>query len=166
MRCFDGLLRLLHPFMPFISEEIWQALRPYIDEPGLAPHLAIAKFPVPQAHRAIGPDEAAAMERCIAATEAINSLRSLLGYHPGQRVEARIKFLGADSAAAEFRAEFERWKPYAATMAKAASLGLAGPSDNTPGGMVTAVLGWCEVAVMAPEGFDFERARAALAQEA
>jgi valyl-tRNA synthetase len=47
-------------------------------------------------------------------------------------------------------------------MAKAASLGLAGPTDNTPGGMVTAVLGWCEVAVMAPEGFDFERARAAL----
>jgi valyl-tRNA synthetase len=28
--------------------------------------------------------------------------------------------------------------------------------------MVTAVLGWCEVAVMAPDGFDFERARAAL----
>ncbi|MGA8568847.1 MAG: class I tRNA ligase family protein, partial [Candidatus Binataceae bacterium] len=162
VRCFDGLLRLLHPFMPFITEEIWQALRPYIGEPGLAPHLAIAKFPVPQAHRALGPDEAAAMERCIAATEAINSLRSLLGYHPGQRVEASIKFLGADSAVAEFRAEFERWKPYAATMAKAASLGLAGPTDNTPGGMVTAVLGWCEVAVMAPEGFDFERARAAL----
>jgi valyl-tRNA synthetase len=162
VRCFDGLLRLLHPFMPFITEEIWQALRPYIDEPGLAAHLAIAKFPVPQAPTALGRDEAAAMERCIAATEAINSLRSLLGYHPGQRVEARIKFLGADGAAAEFRAEFERWKPYAATMAKAASLGLAGPADNTPGGMVTAVLGWCEVAVMAPEGFDFERARAAL----
>jgi valyl-tRNA synthetase len=47
-------------------------------------------------------------------------------------------------------------------MAKTASLGLAGPSDNTPGGMVTAVLGWCEVAVMAPEGFDFDRARSAL----
>jgi valyl-tRNA synthetase len=162
VRGFDGLLRLLHPFMPFITEEIWQALRPYIDEPGLAPHLAIAKFPLPQPATALSKDDAAAMEHCIAATEAINSLRSLLGYHPGQRVEARIKFLGADSASAEFRAEFERWKPYAATMAKAASLGLAGPTDNTPGGMVTAVLGWCEVAVMAPEGFDFERARAAL----
>ncbi|MGH7915796.1 MAG: hypothetical protein ACREPW_14290, partial [Candidatus Binataceae bacterium] len=88
-----------------------QALRPYIEESGLAPHLAIAKFPVPQAPRALGRDGAAAMERCIAATEAINSLRSLLGYHPGQRVEARIKFLGIDSAAAEFRTEFEQWKP-------------------------------------------------------
>ena len=163
VRCFDGLLRLLHPFMPFITEEIWQALRPYIGEPGLAPHLAIAKFPVPQTASTLSKDEAAAMEQCIAATEAINSLRSLLGYHPGQRVEARIKFLGADSAAAaEFRSKFEQWKPYAATMAKAASLGLAVPSDSTAGGMVTAVLGWCEVGVMAPDGFDFERARAAI----
>ena len=32
------------------------------------------------------------MEHCIEATEAINSLRALVGYHPGQRVEARIRF--------------------------------------------------------------------------
>jgi valyl-tRNA synthetase len=163
VRCFDGLLRLLHPFMPFITEEIWQALRPYVDERGLAPHLAIAKFPTPAFAGILGAEEAAAMDRCVAATDAINSLRSLLGYHPGQRVEARIKPAGAaEEDGAAFRAEFERWKPYAATMAKAASLGLAPRSENTPGGMVTAVLGWCEVSVMAPEGFDFERARAAL----
>ncbi|HEY2524523.1 MAG TPA: class I tRNA ligase family protein, partial [Candidatus Binataceae bacterium] len=162
VRCFDGLLRLLHSFMPFITEEIWQTLRPYIDEPGLAPHLAIAKFPAPAFEGVLKPDEAQAMERCIAATEALNSLRSLLGYHPGQQIEARIKFLGEDGAAAGFHREFERWKPYAATRAKTASLGLAGPSEPAPGGMVTAVLGWCEVAVMAPEGFDFERARAAI----
>ena len=34
---FDKMLRLLHPFMPFVSEEIWQVIRPYLDEPNLAP---------------------------------------------------------------------------------------------------------------------------------
>ena len=156
------MLRLLHPFMPFISEEIWQALRPYIDEPDLAPHLAIAKFPdARRRDRALAATKPPRWSDCIEATEAINSLRSLLGYHPGQRVEARIKFLGGDDAAAEFHAEFERWKPYAATMAKTASLGLAGPSDNTPGGMVSAVLGWCEVAVDGARGIRLREVRAA-----
>ena len=101
--------------------------------PALAPHLAIAKFPRAAASDRAKPGRRGGDGACIAATEAINSLRSLLGYHPGQRVEARIRFLGVDSAAAEFRAEFERWKPYAATMAKAASLGL-GRADGQHAG--------------------------------
>ena len=84
-------------------------------------------------------------------------MRSLLGYHPGQRVEARVKFLGDGSAAAEFRDRIRAMETLPATMAKAASLGLAALSDSTQDGMVTVVLGWCEVAVLAPDGFDFEQ---------
>jgi valyl-tRNA synthetase len=39
----DGILRLLHPFMPFVTEEIWQAIRPCL--PGCPPSLALARFP-------------------------------------------------------------------------------------------------------------------------
>ncbi len=46
---FDKMLRLLHPFMPFVSEEIWQVIRPYLDEANLARHLPIAKYPEPSA---------------------------------------------------------------------------------------------------------------------
>jgi valyl-tRNA synthetase len=38
----DHILRLLHPFMPFITEEIWQHL------PGAGRSLALAEFPAPQ----------------------------------------------------------------------------------------------------------------------
>ena len=38
---FDGLLRLLHPFMPFVTEEIWQAL------PHDGQSVMIARYPTP-----------------------------------------------------------------------------------------------------------------------
>ena len=81
------------------------------------------------------------MERCIAATEAINSLRSLLGYHPGQRVEARVKLLGDGSAAAEFRTEFERWK-LTRRPGQGREPRISRAVGRTQDGMVSAVLGW------------------------
>ena len=39
---FEGSLRLLHPFMPFITEEIWQAM--YNGQPALK-SMALAPFP-------------------------------------------------------------------------------------------------------------------------
>src|SRR5258708_27884919 len=114
---FDKMLRLLHPFMPFVSEEIWQVIRPYIDEPNLAAHLPIAKYPEPSVVNPLAPAEEVAMSHCIEATEAINSLRSLLGWHPGQRVRAFIKRASATSFD-----QFKSWIPYAITLAKLESL--------------------------------------------
>ena len=45
VHCFDNMLRLLHPFMPFISEEIWQTLRPYLNDSNISDHLAVAHWP-------------------------------------------------------------------------------------------------------------------------
>lgn len=50
-RVMDAMLRLMHPFTPFVSEEIWQALRPQLGvmgEPGsgpLAESICVAKWP-------------------------------------------------------------------------------------------------------------------------
>jgi valyl-tRNA synthetase len=144
---FDKMLRLLHPFMPFVSEEIWQVIRPYIDEENLAKHLPIAKYPEPSATSPLSAAEEIAMNHCIAATEAINSLRSLLGRHPGQRVTATIK--------AEDTNELETWRSYATTLAKLEALNVDTSGDRT----VFSHLTWADVGVDAPDGFDFEVAR-------
>ena len=155
---FDKMLRLLHPFMPFVSEEIWQVIRPYLDEPDLA--AASAHREVSRARRRRNPlsaAEALAMNHCIEATEAINSLRSLLGWHPGQRVSAVIKRASQDSFA-----KFETWRPYAMTLANSK------PRVHRRSGARTwfssrSRLG--DVGVAAPEGYDFEVAREKLRKQ-
>ncbi|MBZ0137511.1 MAG: valine--tRNA ligase [Planctomycetes bacterium] len=54
VRVLDGILKLLHPYSPFITEEIWQNLRPMLaalrgDTPELS--LAIASWPKPSKDR-------------------------------------------------------------------------------------------------------------------
>ena len=154
---FDRMLRVLHPFMPFVSEEIWQVIRPYIDEANLAKHLAVAKYPEPSATDPLSADEEAAMRHCIEATEAINSLRSLLGWHPGQRVTALIK-RGRDLSSNEI----ESWRSYAMTLAKLENLKVDADSAERA---VFSHLAWADIGVEAPEGYDFEVARQKLQKQ-
>jgi valyl-tRNA synthetase len=184
IHCFDRMLRLLHPFMPFISEEIWQVLRPYLSEAGLSEHLAAAKFPTPAESDPLIEAEAEAMERCIAATQAINSLRSLTGHHPGQRVRAVLRIaleqggypvIEAESGkldmlglhpGLEFPTELQpelchlgTWKDYAAMLAKLSRFELMSDESERTTGMVFAPLGWGEIGIEPPAGFDFDKAR-------
>ncbi|HEV2170427.1 MAG TPA: valine--tRNA ligase, partial [Candidatus Binatus sp.] len=154
---FDKMLRLLHPFMPFVSEEIWQVIRPYIDEESLAAHLPIAKYPETSATNPLSMEEEKAMEHCIEATEAIRSLRSLLGWQPGQLVVAVI-----NPAEANDVREIEKWRLYAINRATLKSLSVGKTSGERS---VAGHLLWADVAIDAPEGFDFEVARQKLRKQ-
>lgn len=76
-------LRLLHPFMPFITEEIWQSL------PHEGESLMMATFPQADA---LKHDDAAerSMGTMMDVTRTIRNLRAELGITPGKRVESVV----------------------------------------------------------------------------
>jgi valyl-tRNA synthetase len=159
VRCFDGLLRILHPFMPFISEEIWQALRPYFAATDLSDHLAVAKFPTPATTPWLSPDEETAMNSCIAATQAVNSLRSLLGWNPGQRVQTVMKRMTEDSFS-----QYQPWLPYLKVLTKSEAVTF----DRIAAGkrvIFAHIERLGDVGIEAPEAFDFEVARKKLRKQ-
>ncbi len=77
----EHLLRLLHPFMPFITEEIWQAL------PGTkaTPTIMQAPYPAPLAERSF-PEDAAAMERIMAVIGGIRNIRGEMEVPPSKQI--------------------------------------------------------------------------------
>jgi valyl-tRNA synthetase len=76
----DQILVMLHPFMPFVTEELWHALgdRPY--------ELIVGKWPDPQA--AADRAAKAEVEWLIDLTRSLRTAKNELGLPPGAKLEA------------------------------------------------------------------------------
>jgi valyl-tRNA synthetase len=83
-RVLDNSLRLLHPFMPFITEEIWQSL------PGNTGSVMTSEFPRVQEEE-IQIEIEAEMERVMTVIGAIRNLRSELNVPPAKAVEVILQ---------------------------------------------------------------------------
>ncbi len=98
----DQILVMLHPFMPFVTEELWQARGERSHYP-----LITAQWPRPDA--TVDADAKAAIDWVITLTTATRSARSELGIAPGVKLAATIadpsplaqKVIGRSSAAIE-----------------------------------------------------------------
>jgi valyl-tRNA synthetase len=110
LAAFEGALRLLHPFMPFITEELWQRLTRGIAEPP-ADDISIALQPYPRPEPRHFDEEAERQMGVLQeAMVSIRDIRATLKIEPKQRVPAELHF--ADAAvralAEHFRSAFER----------------------------------------------------------
>jgi valyl-tRNA synthetase len=90
----ERTLRLLHPFMPFITEEIWQNLRSKLPkEGGDAESIMVAEYPSADNPR----DDAQAEDEIslvMQAIRAVRNTRAQLRIPAGQRLEAQIEANG------------------------------------------------------------------------
>lgn len=99
IRSTDTFLRLLHPVMPFISEELWQNLRPLMQKSGytdLPEACIIADWPKAENFKAY-PDSCTTIEVAREITSAINNIRAEQNLAPGKKIPQAI-FTGKNEA--------------------------------------------------------------------
>jgi len=88
----EQLLRLLHPFMPFITEEIWQTLPRWETgnedcENGKPESIMMAHYPEYRQDRSF-PEAAADMERIMAVISGIRNIRGEMDVPPSREIAA------------------------------------------------------------------------------
>jgi valyl-tRNA synthetase len=120
-------LELLHPFMPFLTEEIWQHLPvPASEHPGRGRSVMVAPWPERRPDLD-DPGSEAQMALLMDLIRGIRNLRGELGLPPGK--PARCVAVAADAATRQF---LERHISYFAQLAAAQPLEFAGPEQPKP----------------------------------
>ena len=149
-------LKLLHPFMPFITEEIWQSL------PHEGDYLMLQKWPE-QKRELSFPAEEKAMDLIIEATRAVRAKRSELNVPPSKKAHLTI--------ATEETAVFEQGAPLLKRLAWASDVtvvgmaGASGSDEMRKQGMVEVVTFGARIFMPLAELVDLEQEKKRLEKE-
>ncbi|MBN2231981.1 MAG: valine--tRNA ligase [Deltaproteobacteria bacterium] len=148
----SALLRLLHPIMPFITEEIWQKL------PGTAGSIMRAATPA-AAETDRDPAAVTEMERVMGIITGIRNIRGEMGIAPGQRIRAKLN-CADEGIAAGVRA----MEPFLTILARLESLE-CGANTAPPAQSAAAVAPGVEIYVPLAGLVDFAKETARLEKE-
>ncbi|MBS1359005.1 MAG: valine--tRNA ligase [Oscillospiraceae bacterium] len=147
-------LKLLHPFMPFITEEIYQALPHTAEDKG--EFIMLQKWPEYRDELSF-PQEEEAMGLIIDAITAIRARRNEMNVAPSKKVHYTIATVHADV--------FERGVPFFKRLASASDVTIAEADIPAPDGSVEVVTHAARVLMPLAELVDFEKELARIAKE-
>ena len=144
------ILKLLHPFMPFITEEIWQAL------PHEGDYLMLQGWPVYDEKFCFA-DEERAMELVMDAIKAIRARRSEMNVPPSKKAELTV--------VTEEQAVFTTGIPFLKRLANASEVTVTADAPADVNGLVSVVTSAAKLYIPLAELVDLDAERARLAKE-
>ena len=149
---FDQILVMLHPFMPFVTEELWHGMgtRPY--------DLIVAKWPEPQASS--DPQAKTKVEAIIGFVEGVRTLRSELNVPWTASLVPHVLAGEGD------RAMLDLIEQEGAILTRMGKVGAAVAADAPPAGSAQIVVGGATVAFPLGDAIDLDAERARLAKAA
>jgi valyl-tRNA synthetase len=145
---FDQILVMLHPLMPFITEELWSAMgtRPY--------ELIVAKWPSPQAR--IDNQAKAEIDRLIELVSQVRAMRAELNVPWSATLEPLIVNGSSD--------QVQRLAGQSAILSRMAKLGPARAADAAPEGSAQIGVGGVTYAFALAEHIDLDAERSRLSK--
>src|SRR3989440_6569610 len=160
----EQALRLLHPFMPYLTEELWQKLpinhvqrlnAAYADA---EPTIMLASFPVADASL-IDDRAESEMQAVIDLISRVRNIRSEMNIKPSDRIQLMI------AAKADLRSVFSASTDQIARLTRAKEVSINGTSAMPKAAARAVLSGGAEVAVPLEGLIDFAQERARLARE-
>ena len=149
------MLKLLHPFMPFITEEIWQAL-PHGDEVAEGSFLMLQSWPV--ADGALDfPEEEKAMELIMDLIRAVRTRRSEMNVPPSKKAHLTVATAQEDT--------FRLGEAFLKKLAYASTVDFVPVGTAPQAGSVTVVTHAAQASMPMAELVDLEKEKARMEKE-
>ncbi len=144
------ILKLVHPFMPFISEEIWQAL------PHEGEALMVERYPEYRESLSF-PEDEQSFEMVMTAIKAVRTRRSDMNVPPSRKAHLII--------ATDRKAAFEAGAGYICKLAYASKVTVQDAAPESTAGMVSVVTDNARMFMPMAELVDLEKERARIGKE-
>jgi len=140
-----GTMQLLHPYMPFITEEIYQHL------PSEYESIMISKWPV-YADAAYQPEAEKKMEIVMEAIKGIRNVRAEMAVVPSRKAKVMIV-----TGSNDVKAAMEEGKVYFERLASASEVEVLAEKKGIPEGAVSVLINGAEIYLPLEDLVDFEK---------